>query len=128
MRDSKLDILFEPLEMPNLTLKNRFFMAPMGTSFDMEHLTDYFVARAKGEVAMIHTAEISVHQSGRAGVEPEPRLETDDNIKDFLPLVEAIHKYDCKIIAQLNHAGRYSPGRLLGQQSVAPSAIASRYT
>ncbi len=28
MRNSKLDILFEPLEMPNMTLENRFIMAP----------------------------------------------------------------------------------------------------
>ena len=35
MRNKELDILFEPLRMKNLTLKNRFFMAPMGTTFDL---------------------------------------------------------------------------------------------
>ena len=128
MNDSKLDVLFEPLEMSNLSLKNRFFMAPIGTSFDMGHLTDYFVARARGEVALIHTGIIIVHRSGRAFEKVELCLETDDDIKGFVPMVEAVHKAGAKIVAQLGHCGRYSFSRLLGQQSVAPSAIASKYT
>jgi len=132
MRDARLDILFEPLETPNLRLKNRFFMAPLGTTFTMPQLTHYFVARARGEVGMITTGEICVHPSGRAGVKKgdrgEIRLETDADIGPFVPMVKAVQGAGAKIVAQLNHAGRYSPGRLLGQQSVAPSAIASRYT
>lgn len=42
------EILFTPLEMPNLTLKNRFFMAPMGTHFTIDQTTDYFALRAGG--------------------------------------------------------------------------------
>ncbi|MEA3471340.1 MAG: FAD-dependent oxidoreductase, partial [Thermodesulfobacteriota bacterium] len=33
-----------------------------------------------------------------------------------------------RIVAQLNHAGRYTFGKLLGQQPVAPSPIPSRFT
>ena len=55
MHDSKLDILFEPLKMSNLTLKNRFFMAPIGTGFHVNRMTDFLVARARGEVALITT-------------------------------------------------------------------------
>ncbi|MBW2344474.1 MAG: hypothetical protein JRF53_10765, partial [Deltaproteobacteria bacterium] len=45
MRDPKLDILFEPLKMSNLTLKNRFFMAPIGTTFHMKQLSDFLAER-----------------------------------------------------------------------------------
>ena len=128
MRDTKLDILFEPLEMANLTLKNRFFMAPMGTTFNMGQMTDYLIARARGETGLITTPEISVHRSGRAGMSPELHLETDDDIKTISGMVKAVRKAGARIVAQLNHAGRYSFGKLLGQQPVAPSAIASRYT
>ncbi len=128
MRDKKLDVLFEPLEMPNLNLKNRFFMAPMGTTFNMEQLTDYLVARARGEVALITTGVIGVHPSGRAVSIDEPSLENDDDIKVFIPMVKAVQGAGAKIVAQLNHAGRYCFGRYTGQQSVAPSPIASRYT
>ncbi|MBW1704622.1 MAG: FAD-dependent oxidoreductase [Deltaproteobacteria bacterium] len=129
MRDPKLDILFEPLKMSNLTLKNRFFMAPIGTTFHMKQLSDFLAERAKGGVALITTGEICVHPGGRAGAgREEPRLETDDDIKVFSPLVKAVQNAGAKIIAQLNHAGRYSSSRALQQQPVAPSSIASRYT
>ncbi|MBW2370213.1 MAG: NADH:flavin oxidoreductase, partial [Deltaproteobacteria bacterium] len=128
MRDAALDLLFEPLHMPNLTVKNRFFMAPMGTGFDMQQSTDYFVARAKGGVGLITAGEICVHDSGKAGLETEYRLCDDDDIGPFSELVSAVKAADAKIVAQLNHAGRYTPGRFLGIQPVAPSAIASRYT
>jgi len=68
MHDNKLDILFQPLEMSNLRLKNRFFMAPIGTGFHVNRMTDFLVARARGEVALITTGEICVHPSGRAGI------------------------------------------------------------
>jgi len=45
MRDTKLDILFEPLKMSNLTLKNRFFMAPIGTTFHMKQLSDFLTGK-----------------------------------------------------------------------------------
>ncbi|MFC1823716.1 FAD-dependent oxidoreductase [Thermodesulfobacteriota bacterium] len=128
MRDSRLDICFEPLEMPNLTLKNRFYMAPMGTTFTMDQVEHYLAARARGGVALITTAEISVHPSGRGGGDFEPHLETDDDIKKIVPVVKAVQEGGAKIIAQLNHVGRYAHSRFTGQQSVAPSPIASRLT
>ena len=130
--DDSLAILFEPLKMNNLKLKNRFFMAPMGTTFNITRLTDYFVTRAKGEVGLITTGEISIHPGGRtmgaAGEKTELRLESDVDIQPLVGLVKEVHNAGAKIVAQLNHAGRYSPGKSLGRQSVAPSPIASRYT
>jgi len=128
MHDNKLDILFQPLEMSNLRLKNRFFMAPIGTGFHVNRMTDFLVARARGEVALITTGEICVHPSGRAGIGAELHLETDDDINTVAPMVKAVQNAGAKIIAQLNHAGRYTFGQLQGQQAVAPSPIASRYT
>ena len=128
MRDNTLDILFEPLEMSNLSLKNRFFMAPMGTTLDIEHFTDYLVARARGGVGLITTGVVRVHPSGQAVIADELSLEKDDDIKVLTPVVKAVQKAGARIVAQLSHAGRYSFGRFTGRQSVAPSAIASRYT
>jgi 2,4-dienoyl-CoA reductase-like NADH-dependent reductase (Old Yellow Enzyme family)/thioredoxin reductase len=128
MRDNTLDILFEPLEMSNLSLKNRFFMAPMGTTLDIEHFTNYLVARARGEVGLITTGVVRVHPSGQAVIANELSLEKDDDIKVLTPVVKAVQKAGARIVAQLSHAGRYSFGRFTGRQSVAPSAIASRYT
>mgnify|MGYP000358091565 CR=1 FL=1 len=128
MRDSVLDTLFEPLKMSNITFKNRFFMAPMGTTYNFRQLTDYMIARARGEVAFITTGVTRVHPSGSAHGSDEPSLEKDSDINVHIPMVKAVQKTGAKIIVQLNHAGRYSFGRYTGRQSVAPSPIASRYT
>lgn len=123
-----LDILFEPLEMSNITFKNRFFMAPMGTTYNFNQLTDFMVARAQGGVSFVTTGVIRVHPSGSAHGSDEPSLEKDSDIEVHTPMVKAVQGAGAKIIAQLNHAGRYSFGRYTGMQSVAPSPIASRYT
>lgn len=128
MRDRRLDILFEPLVMENLTVKNRFFMAPMGHTFSMDQLSEYLVTRARGGVGMITTGVISVHPSGGVGEKKVASLETDRGIVKYQAVVKAVHEAGAKIIAQLNHAGRYAPSWMIGQQPVAPSAIASRYT
>ncbi|MEN6466186.1 MAG: FAD-dependent oxidoreductase [Syntrophaceae bacterium] len=128
MEQKKLWRVFEPLVMPNLTIKNRFYMAPMGTKFDGAHFQDYLVARAKGDVGLITTGIISVHPSGRAGAEIEPRLEKDEDIKILTPLTQAVKKAGARIVAQLNHTGRYSFCRLHGLQPVAPSPVYSRYS
>jgi 2,4-dienoyl-CoA reductase-like NADH-dependent reductase (Old Yellow Enzyme family)/thioredoxin reductase len=128
MREATLDILFEPLRMSNLSLKNRFFMAPIGTHLSIDQWKDFLAARARGGVALITTGEICVHVSGKASVGPELSLETDDDIPVFIPVVKAVQEGGARIVAQLNHAGRYSFGKLLGRPSVAPSPIASRYT
>jgi len=128
LNEKHLELLFEPLEMPNLKLKNRFYMAPMGTSYDMDRLKYFLVARAKGETALITTGEISVHKSGRGGIPYEPLLETDNDIMTLVPLVKTVQQAGAKIVAQINHMGRYCHSRLIGQQSVAPSPVPSRYT
>jgi 2,4-dienoyl-CoA reductase-like NADH-dependent reductase (Old Yellow Enzyme family) len=128
MMDARLHSLFDPLVMPNMTLKNRFFMAPMGTGFPFDCLQDYLVARSAGGVGMITMADISVHPGGRPGIPNEPRLEADEDIAPLVPVVRAVQKAGAKIVAQLNHVGRYANSRTLGQPAVAPSAIASRFT
>ncbi|MBN2283295.1 MAG: FAD-dependent oxidoreductase [Deltaproteobacteria bacterium] len=129
MRDARLDILFEPLVMPNMVLKNRLFMAPMGTTFiDPVQFNDYLVARALGGVALITTGEICVDPGGGVGVAGEPHLYEDDDIGIFEPVVKAVQRTGARIVAQLNHAGRYSFGHLLGCQPVAPSPVPSRYS
>lgn len=128
MPSSDLDCLFTPLEMPNLKLKNRFIMAPMGTGFDIEKTAYYLAARASGGVALITTGESSVHPSGRTGIKNEFLIETDNDIKPLEKLTSNVKKNGAHIVLQLNHAGRYSPGRVVGGQAVAPSAIMSGYT
>ncbi|MFQ5875102.1 MAG: mycofactocin system FadH/OYE family oxidoreductase 2, partial [Dehalococcoidia bacterium] len=58
--------LFSPIEVGNLTLRNRIVSPAHGTGFAKGHvMTDqhiyYHAARARGGVAMIITEALSVH-------------------------------------------------------------------
>ncbi len=58
--DNKYKKLYEPIQLGNVTLKNRFIMAPMSTCDNLGfHMTDTMIRfveeRAKGGVAMIMT-------------------------------------------------------------------------
>jgi 2,4-dienoyl-CoA reductase-like NADH-dependent reductase (Old Yellow Enzyme family) len=80
LNDSILNCLFEPLIMSNLTLKNKLFMAPMGTGFDIDKTIPFLAARARGGVSMITTGETCVHPSGRVGFKNEAVLENEKEI------------------------------------------------
>ena len=114
--------------MPNLQLKNRLFMAPIGTGFPIEQLTRFLAARAMGGVAMITTGETCVHPGGRAGMKNETLIETDAHVAPLAELARTVKNAGAKIILQLNHAGRYSFASLTGREAVAPSAVMSGYT
>ena len=63
--DSRYTKLFEEVRLGNVTLKNRFIMAPMSTCDNLGfHMTDTMIRfieeRAKGGVAMIMTECLAV--------------------------------------------------------------------
>ena len=60
--DQNYKILFEPMKIGSVEVKNKFFMAPMATIVHTDEnnsytpqSTDYYVARAKGGVGLIIT-------------------------------------------------------------------------
>ncbi len=133
MRPRELDCLFEPITIGKMELKNRLIMAPMGTGYGgdgivSERLIDFLVARAAGGAALITVEVAFIHRLGRAGLGGELAVNDDKYIPGLKSLSDAIHREDAKAVLQLNHAGRYARAKNLGDQPVAPSAIASRYT
>jgi 2,4-dienoyl-CoA reductase-like NADH-dependent reductase (Old Yellow Enzyme family) len=100
----------------------------MGTGFTLEQTIHFLSARAKSDVAFITTPEVCVHISGKTGLAHELFISHDDHIKPLSTLARAIHDAGSRVIMQINHAGRYSPSIVTGQQSVAPSPIMSGYT
>ena len=134
MRPKELDILFEPIAIGKMELKNRLVMAPMGTGyggdgFVTDRITDYLVARARGGVGLVTVEVAYIHRLGRAGLGGGELAITDDKyIPGLRTLADAIHKEGAKVVLQLGHAGRYARSKNLGETPVAPSAIPSKYT
>jgi len=133
MRSEELNCLFEPITIGKMQLKNRLIMAPMGTNYGgdgvvEDRLINYLVARAKGGAGLITVEVAYVHRLGKAGLGGELAINDDKYIPGLRTLSDAIHKAGAKVVIQLNHAGRYAREKNLGEQAVAPSAIASNYT
>ncbi len=133
MRPKELDCLFESVVIGKMKLKNRIVMAPMGTGFAgdgvvTDRLIDYLTARAKGGAGLITVEVAYIHRLGKAGLGGELGIDDDKYIPGLKKLTDSIHNAGAKVVLQLNHAGRYARAKNLGEQAVAPSPIASRYT
>ena len=122
-----LNHLFSPISIGAMTVKNRFAMAPMATSFCTHDsmvtpkLIDYYTARARGEVGLIIPGNLYIHPLGRA-FKYEAGIYSDDLIPGLKQVVDAVHEQGGKIAFQLIHAGRQTTKQLIGQTPLGPSA------
>lgn len=116
-----MSILFDPVRLGGLELKNRLVMAPMGTCLDNGgFITDdtiaYYRRRAEGGVGTI-TVEGCLVSPETVG--PEPRICADEYLPGLRRLVDALRPFDVTIGVQLMHPGR----QVVEGPSVAPSPV-----
>ncbi|CAB3736399.1 N-ethylmaleimide reductase [Achromobacter deleyi] len=121
--------LFEPLRVGDLTLPNRIIMAPLTRQrasegrVPNELMAEYYVQRAGA--GLILTEATSVTPQG-VGYADTPGLWSQDQVKGWRKVTDAVHAAGGRIFAQLWHVGRISdPVFLNGELPVAPSAIAA---
>ncbi len=117
--------LFSPIQVGNMTSKNRLLMSAMSINFGVDdnccvtdQLVQYFVERAKGGVGMMLVGGGSVHPGGQE-LPDLPQMYNDDCIPALTDMVKQVKAHDTLFGVQLMHGGRqsYLP------QKVAPSAI-----
>lgn len=106
------NVLFTPVRIGNLTIKNRFVMPAMKTRLTesneyKERGIMYYTERAKGGFGLIITEFLAVDPGGM-GSEAEPKIWDDSSIDSFSELTARIHEAGGKIFAQLHHAGMIS--------------------
>ena len=127
-----LKLLFTPVKVGKMELKNRIVMPAMHYLSSWEglvlpHHTDYFVERAKGDVALIIIGGCTIDET--SGAVNMLSARDDKFIPGLSALAKAVQAHGARIAAQLYHAGRYSHSILMGgKQSVSSSSIRSRYT
>ena len=121
--------LFEPGKIGTMTIKNRGVMAPMGSNLagNDGNATDrpikYYQARAKGGIGMIVNEYTGVDDVDSMPSVNYYRVAGDQNVAAAEALVDAVHMYDCRIVAQLHHAGSTSNPAYTGRDNIAPSAV-----
>ena len=105
------DILFEPLKMRNLTVKNRIFRSNISGRFDKDNgaLTqtriNWETKFAKGGSGAIISSYVPVLMNGRI-IANYATIHTDEFIPLWEKLGKAVHKHGSKYILQLSHSGR----------------------
>lgn len=120
-------VLFSPLTIKSLTIKNRTVMMPMGTNFarpdgsiSPEHMR-YYIQRAKGGTGLIIVENVNVSFPTGSNGTTQLRMDEDRFIPGFFELCEALHAEGCAASVQLNHAGASARSSRIGMQPVSAS-------
>jgi 2,4-dienoyl-CoA reductase (NADPH2) len=126
------DLLFEPIHIHGLEIKNRIFMPAMHLNMARkqevtDQLVDFYAERARGGAGLIAVGYATVDEL--SGSATNIGAHRDEFIPGLARLARAIKDNGARASVQLNHAGRYNFSFFLdGKQPVAPSAVASRMT
>lgn len=120
--------LFQPLSLGSLTIPNRIVMAPLTRARATEdHVptplqAEYYAQRA--DAGLIVSEATAVHPLGM-GWYRAPGIWSDEMVRGWQAVTDAVHAAGGRIYAQLWHMGRLVlPDYIGGQQPIAPSAIA----
>jgi 2,4-dienoyl-CoA reductase-like NADH-dependent reductase (Old Yellow Enzyme family) len=124
--------LLDPIQVGDLLLPNRIFMAPMtrlhGTADHIPTpiMAEYYTQRSSA--GLILSEGVPVDPMG-VGYNDVPGIWSEAQTEAWKPITDAVHDAGGRIFAQIWHVGRISdPEHLDGKLPVAPSAIAAAGT
>ncbi|WP_281300842.1 MULTISPECIES: alkene reductase [unclassified Iodidimonas] len=120
--------LFEPVTIGALSLKNRIVMAPLTRNRAAEglvpgpHAATYYSQRASAGLIIAEATQISAQAQGYADT---PGCYSEDQIKGWKAVTDAVHEKGGTIILQIWHTGRMSHTSFQknGAAPIAPSAV-----
>lgn len=114
------DMLFSPMKIGNVEIKNRIVMAPMCMGFGQyngcatETMMNYYEERAKGGVGLIFTEITRINDITGASSFGQLGMSHDYQIPPLREMADRIHKHNCKIMVELHHPGRQNLGLMIG--------------
>ena len=123
--------LFEPVKMGDWELPNRIVMAPLTRCRASAEgripnvlMAEYYAQRADAGLIL---AEATAIAPQGVGYPDTPGIWTDEQVRGWRLVTEAVHRAGGRILLQLWHVGRISdPFYLGGALPVAPSAVAAK--
>ena len=122
------DNLLSPLKLGSITVPNRVCLLSHRTNFarsgrlNDRHLA-YYRRRAQGGCGLIIAGELAIHPDDRPW-ETLIEAHRPEVVTDFKKLTDAVHQFDTRILAQLNHWGFQSSGYVTRKAILGPSAVA----
>ncbi|MYL32272.1 NADH:flavin oxidoreductase [Pontibacillus yanchengensis] len=124
--------LFEQTHIGTIPFSNRYIVAPMtrvtanndGTANDT--MKKYYERYAKGGFSGIISEGIYIDDAHSQGYDNQPGLVTEQHKHAWKKIVDQVHEYDTKMVAQLMHAGGQVQGNAYTDETIAPSAVAPK--
>jgi N-ethylmaleimide reductase len=126
------ETLFSKAKLGDLQLPHRIVMAPLTRFRSMQPSdipqdinVEYYKQRASAALIISEATQISLQGKGYAFT---PGIHSDDQIKGWKKVTDAVHAQGSRMFLQLWHVGRisHSKSQVDGQKPVAPSAIAAK--
>lgn len=126
VRDSRYDILFEPVRIGPVTARNRFYQVPHCNG--MGHPMPSAVAamrgvKAEGGWAVVSTEECEIHHTSDVSPYPEARLWDDRDIPALARMADAVHEHGSLAAIELTHNGFEASNRMSREVPMGPSAM-----
>ena len=125
-RDSRYDILFEPVQLGPVTARNRFFQVPhcngMGHARPSGH-AEMRGVKAEGGWAVVCTEEVEFHWSSDLAPYIEGQLMDDADIPMHARLVERVHAHGALAGCELVYSGMNAPNLEVRQAPMGPVAL-----
>ncbi len=110
MSSHSIDVLFQPVRLGSLELKNRIVMAPMTRSFSPEgvpgkDVAAYYRRRAEGEVGLILSEGVVVQRPASKNDARIPHFYGEDALAGWQHVIEEVHAANGRMGPQIWHVG-----------------------
>jgi 2,4-dienoyl-CoA reductase-like NADH-dependent reductase (Old Yellow Enzyme family) len=108
-----MSLLFEPYRLGPAILRNRFIRSATTSYWSDEEgnvrpeIVSLYSKLAEGGAGLIIKGHLYVTNAGKAHT-GMAGISKDHHLPGLKALTKAVHKHDCSIVAQLNHAGFHS--------------------
>ena len=119
----KDSLLLQPIQVGNLTLKNRIMFPPLTTGYEERdgsigaRSLAFYERLAKGGVSYVVIGDVAPVRTAS----PTPMLFDDSQIPVYKKLADTLHAYDSKVALQIFHPEYDVPGvgRMIGASMMA---------
>jgi N-ethylmaleimide reductase len=124
--------LLDPVTLGGLELPNRVAVAPMsrvstaGDGVPTPQMADYFAAFAAGGFGLVLTDGTYLDHAHSQAYPDQPAIVTDEQVRAWARVTDAVHAAGGRIFLQLMHAGALVQGNHHCDEPIAPSAVLPR--
>jgi dimethylamine/trimethylamine dehydrogenase len=125
-RDTRYDILFEPVRIGPVTAPNRFYQVPhcngMGTHYPSAMAAMRGI-KAEGGWGVVCTEECDFHHTGDITPAVEARLWSERDVPVMARMVEAVKRHGALVGCELVYGGAAAHNRLSREVPLAPGSM-----